>query len=64
MNEDGKRLSERGKAELDRIQRMVQAKQMSLDAALAHAFIAGTEHMAELRKLEEAEAEDSFAYAG
>lgn len=57
MNDDIKRLSERGKAALERVQKMVQAKQMSLDAALAHAFIAGTEHMAELRKLEEAEQE-------
>jgi hypothetical protein len=50
---DIKALAQRSKESLDRIQKEVQAKRMSLDAALGHAFIAGTEHMAELKKIQE-----------
>lgn len=48
---DLKQIAERSKKALDRIQEEVKAKRMTLDSALAHAFLAGTEHMSELSKL-------------
>lgn len=53
MVPDVKTLGQRSKETLARIRKDFQAKHLTLDEALSHAFLAGTEHMAELRRLEQ-----------